>query len=36
MIKKYELPENDLKNSKGEVLLELSKSLGCSIEELLS
>lgn len=36
IIKKYELPENDLKNAKGEVLLALAKSFNCSIEQLLS
>ncbi len=36
IIKKYELPENDIKKAKGEVLLALSKALNCTIEELLS
>lgn len=36
IIKKYELPENDIKSTKGTLLLMLSKALNCTIEDLIS
>lgn len=35
IIKKYELPENDIGNAKGAVLLALAKALNCTVEELM-
>lgn len=36
MIKRYELPENDIKSAKGTFLLALSNALDCTLEDLLS